>query len=294
VILLFGANGQLGQEFTRQAGGRGIAITALSRTASNIAEADEVADALRKHTPDIVINAAAYTNVDLAEEEYELALRANAIGPAVLGKACNSAGIPLVHFSTDYVFDGLKAGAYREDDATAPLGAYGQSKAIGEDNLRSVAPMHLIVRTSWVYGEFGKNFLKTMLRLAAERDELRVVADQRGNPTSTATIAEAILSIVPRLLAPDAPWGTYHLAGTGTTSWHGFAERIVELQAQYTKRKPVVLPISTSEFPTKTSRPMNSALDCSRFTETFGITAAPWDQECKRVIEAVFRPEQPA
>jgi dTDP-4-dehydrorhamnose reductase len=236
----------------------------------------------------VVVNVAAYTNVDKAEDEFDLALRANAVGPAVIGAACHSESLPLIHVSTDYVFDGTKACPYVERDPIAPICAYGRSKAAGEDRVRSVAPMHLIIRTAWVYGEFGNNFLKTILRLAKERDELRVVADQHGNPTSTGEIARAIISIAPRLRDKAGPWGTYHFAGSGITTWYGFAELIVAVQARYTNRKPAVVPIATSEYPTKAKRPANSALDCSLFAHTFGISPASWAEECERVTNALL------
>ena len=211
----------------------------------------------------------------------------NETGPARLGEACNAAGIPLVHISTDYVFDGTKPTAYVETDPVAPASSYGRSKEAGERALRSAAPRHVILRTSWVYGEFGHNFLKTMLRLAATRDELRIVADQRGCPTSTLDLAEAILSIAPRLIAGEDVWGTYHFAGSGVTTWHGFASRIVAAQAPLTGRSPRVTPITTAEYPLPARRPANSELDCGLFARTFGIRARPWTEETDRITRAL-------
>ncbi len=176
-----------------------------------------------------------------------------------------------------------KQTAYVEDDPTAPLSVYGRSKLAGEDVIRATHPMHLILRTAWLYGVFGGNFLKTMVRLSTERDEIRVVADQRGNPTSTAQIAKAVFSILPRLLEPNCPWGTYHLAAGGTASWFDFAERIVAAQARYTGRRPLVTPISTGEYPATAIRPKNAMLECSRFAERFGVRLDPWSEECERV-----------
>ena len=235
------------------------------------------------------MNAAAYTNVDQAEDDYETALRANAHGPAVLSAACHAADMPLIHVSTDYVFDGTKAGPYVESDPIAPIGAYGLSKAAGETAVRDGMPKHLIIRTSWVYGEFGKNFLKTILRLAKERDELRVVADQHGSPTSTAAIASAILSIAPQLRNENTRWGTYHLSGTGVTSWHGFAEWIIAVQARHTSRKPAILPITTLDYPTKAARPVNSALDCTLIRQVFGIAPEAWTKDSESVTNALMR-----
>ena len=289
MILVFGGNGQLGEELDRSAASSNIALTALPRSEVDIADPGQVKAAISRYKPDVVVNAAAYTNVDQAEDDYETALRANAVGPGVLGGACHAADKPIVHVSTDYVFDGTKSEPYVESDTIAPIGAYGRSKAAGEMAVRAATPKHLIIRTAWVYGEFGKNFLKTVMRLASERDELRIVADQHGNPTSTGEIASAILSIAPRLKSDDAPWGTYHFSGSGVTSWHGFAEWIVAAQAHHTHRKPTVTPISTRDYPTRAVRPSNSALDCSLFTKMFGITPALWTVESERVVNALLR-----
>jgi dTDP-4-dehydrorhamnose reductase len=292
VILLLGANGQLGQELTRESAAQGVALTALARAEADIANNDAVSGTIARHRPTVVVNAAAYTKVDLAESEGEAARAANETGPALLGAACAAAGVPLIHISTDYVFDGTKATAYVESDPIAPIGAYGRSKAAGEAALRRAMPHHVIIRTSWVYGEFGANFLKTMLRLAATRDELRVVADQRGCPTSTGDLARAILGIAPRLAAGDEVWGTYHFAGTGVTTWHGFASRIVSAQAPLTGRSPRVTAITTAEYPTPARRPANSELDCALFARVFGIRARPWAEETDRITRALVGAEK--
>jgi dTDP-4-dehydrorhamnose reductase len=287
VILLFGANGQLGQELARAAAARGVALVALSRAEADIADAAAVRGALGAHQPRLVINAAAYTKVDLAETEVEAARQGNEIGPAVLAQACAEASLPLVHISTDYVFDGTEPGPYVETDVVAPTGSYGRSKTAGEAAVRAANPRHIILRTAWVYGEFGNNFLKTMLRLAATRDELRVVADQRGCPTSTADLAAALLAIAPRLIAGEDVWGTYHFAGAGVTTWHGFASRIVAAQAPLTGRAPRVTPITTADYPTPARRPANSALDCEKFARVFGLRARPWEDETDRITRAL-------
>ena len=287
MILLFGANGQLGQEMVRAGAARKVPLVALSHAEADIADAGAVRDAIVRHKPALAVNAAAYTKVDLAEKEIEAARAANEIGPALLGDACNTAGIPLVHISTDYVFDGTKPAAYVETDEVSPASSYGRTKEAGERALRAAAPRHVILRTSWVYGEFGANFLKTMLRLAATRDELRIVADQRGCPTSTLDLADAILSIAPRLIAGDVVWGTYHFAGSGVTTWHGFASRIVAAQAPVTGRHPRVTPITTAEYPLPARRPANSELDCGLFERTFGIRARPWTEETDRITRAL-------
>src|SRR5271166_1777027 len=234
VILVFGSGGQLGQELARMAAPREIALTAPTHAQTDVSNRSAVAAALTEYRPSLVVNAAAYTKVDRAETETCAALRANARGPAVLASACAGAEVPLVHISTDYVFDGTQARAYLESDPINPINAYGHSKAVGEAAVRRHQPRHVILRTSWLYGEFGQNFLKTIVRLAQEREELRVVADQRGSPTSTRDLADAILRIAPRLAVDEEIWGTYHFSGSGVTTWHGFASAIVAAQAPLT------------------------------------------------------------
>jgi dTDP-4-dehydrorhamnose reductase len=274
VILVFGGNGQLGQELARLAGRRKIALTALTHAQTDIGNRAAVAAALNEHRPSLVVNAAAYTKVDHAETDTSAALQANAHGPDVLASGCAEAGVPLLHISTDYVFDGTKAQAYLESDPINPINAYGRSKAVGEAAVRRQQPRHVILRTSWLYGEFGQNFLKTIVRLAQEREELRVVADQRGSPTSTRDLADALLRIAPRLAVGEGVWGTYHFAGSGVTTWHGFASCIVAAPAPLTGRNPRVTAITTAEFPAPARRPANCELDCGRFEQTFGSATA--------------------
>lgn len=287
MILVFGGNGQLGKELARAGAARQVALVALDRARADITDAAAVRDAIARHRPALVVNAGAYTKVDLAETETAAAFAVNESGPRNLGVACAATGIPLIHISTDYVFDGSKPTAYVEDDPIAPINAYGRSKAAGEAAVREATPRHVLLRSSWIYGEFGHNFLLTMLRLAVTRDELRVVADQRGCPTSTRELARAILTIAPRLVAGDGVWGTYHLAGNGVTTWHAFASRIVAAQAPLTGRSPRVTPITTAEFPTPSRRPANSELDCGRFERTFGFRARPWGEEVDEITPAV-------
>jgi dTDP-4-dehydrorhamnose reductase len=273
----------------RTARAKAISYRALSHAEVDIADAEAVSRALDQTRPALVINAAAYTKVDLAEQECEAAHLGNEVGPGVVAAACAAQQTPLIHISTDYVFDGAKAGAYVESDAIAPLGVYGRTKAAGEAAVRAAAKRHIILRTSWVYGEFGNNFLKTMLRLAKERDELRVVADQRGCPTSTRDIAEAILRIAPRLEAGAGAqlYGVYHFAGAGATSWHGFAIRIIDAQAEITGRRPKVVAIATADYPTPARRPANSVLDCGLFRRTFGFGARAWSEEADAIARLV-------
>jgi dTDP-4-dehydrorhamnose reductase len=287
-ILLFGAGGQLGRELSALAAERGLPLVGLTRVEGDITNAAAVAAALQAHRPALVVNAAAYTAVDRAESETLAAYAVNAEGPAILAEATAAAGIPLLHVSTDYVFDGSKPGPYLESDPVTPLGVYGASKAEGEASLRALQPRHVVLRTAWVYGIHGANFLKTMLRLAGERDVLRVVADQRGCPTATRDLAEAILAVHAALAAGAEPWGTYHFAGQGETSWHGFAEAIVEAQARFSGRRPVVEAIATADYPLPARRPANSVLDSSRFAATFGYRAWPWQERVREVVGALL------
>ena len=286
-ILVFGAAGQVGRELVALAAARGVPARGVTHAEADIADTDAVTALIAVHRPRLVVNAAAYTAVDKAESEPEAAARDNVAGPRVLAAAAAAAGVPIVHLSTDYVFDGSKLGAYREDDPIAPLGVYGRTKAEGEAAVRAANPYHVILRTAWVYGTFGNNFLKTMMRLAAERDRLRVVADQRGCPTATLDIAEAILAVDAAFARTPDLVGTFHFAGTGATSWHGFAAAIVAAQAAQTGKQPPVDAIATSDYPTPAARPPNSVLDSSRFATTFGYRAKPWRDRTAEVVAAL-------
>lgn len=294
MILVFGGTGQLGRELVRAAATRGVALQAASRVQTDIADAAAVAAALARWQPDLVVNAAAYTNVDGAESHFAEARRANEVGPAVIAQACAAAGAALVHISTDYVFDGSNDGAYRESDPVRPINAYGRSKAAGEEALRRAHKDHVILRTAWVYSEFGRNFLKTVLQLADTRDELRIVADQHGSPTSARELAEAILDIAPRLATDGRLWGTYHFTADGATTWHGFAECIVAAAAPITGRQPRVTPIMTTDYPTPAKRPANSRLDCSLFAQTFGLSPRPWREAAQATARALATASQHA
>jgi dTDP-4-dehydrorhamnose reductase len=294
VIVVFGGTGQLGGELTRAAAARHVALQALSRAEADIADAAAVAAALKRWRPDLVVNAAAYTNVDGAESHFAEARRANEIGPAVIAEACAQAGAAMVHISTDYVFDGGKDGAYRESDPVRPINAYGRSKAAGEDAVRRALDRHVILRTAWLYSAFGRNFLKTILQLAEARTELRIVADQHGSPTSARELAEAILHIAPRLAAEPRLSGTYHFTADGATTWCGFATCIVAAAAPITGHQPRLTPIKTADYPTPAQRPANSRLDCSLFAQTFGLTPRPWREGVEVTARAVAAASQRA
>jgi dTDP-4-dehydrorhamnose reductase len=287
-LLVLGAGGQVGLELRRLAWPSGYDLDAFGRDGVDITEREAVAAAVARERPDIVINAAAYTAVDRAETEPDAAWASNCTGPANLAAACRDAAIPLIHLSTDYVFDGSKPGPYREDDPVKPLGVYGQSKEAGDCAVREALARHVILRTAWVYSAHGHNFVKTMLRLAAERPVLRVVADQIGSPTGAADIAAAIGAIVQQLDAGNSRWGTYHFAGGGTVTWHGFAQAIFELATPWRGPPPLVEAIATADYPTPARRPANSVLDCSRIGEVFGIVPRPWRQALAEVIGELY------
>lgn len=269
-ILVFGAGGMVGRELMRL-GGVGV-----SRKQADITVPGAVEGAIAAARPRLIVNAAAYTAVDKAESEPEAAFADNAKGPGVLAEAAERHGVPLVHLSTDYVFDGSKTDPYVESDPLCPVSVYGLTKAQGERRVRDGTSRHVILRTAWVYGVFGANFLKTMMRLARERDELRVVADQYGCPTCARDVAEAILAVDRALTAGATPWGLYHFAGSGEATWHGFAEEIVRAQASWTGRLPLVTAIATADYPTPARRPLNSRLDSSLFAAIFGYKAGDW------------------
>jgi dTDP-4-dehydrorhamnose reductase len=297
-ILLVGGNGQVGFELLRSLAPLGD-VVATTRSGqlpdgracetADLAAPDTLPALVARVAPDLVVNAGAYTAVDRAEDEPELAIRVNAESPGALARACAEAGIPIVHFSTDYVFDGSGTRPYREDDAAAPLGAYGASKWAGEQAVRASGAAHKIFRLCWVYGPRGGNFLLTMLRLAREREVLRVVADQQGTPTPAAWIADATAEALRR--RPEAS-GTWHLAAGGQASWFEFASEIVGRAAAMglIEKAPRVEPITTAEFPTRARRPARSVLDTSRLAADFGLRLAPWQDgvaECLERLRAV-------
>ena len=288
-LLVFGAAGQVGRELMALAAARDADAIGLTRQDVDICDAAAVDAAVAREKPRLVVNCAAYTAVDKAESEPEAAQAANCDAVGAIARAAALHGAPVLHLSTDYVFDGSKIGAYSEDDPISPLGVYGRTKAAGEAAVRKANLHHVILRTAWVFGIHGANFLKTMLRLAAERDRLRVVADQRGTPTATADIAEAILAVDAAIARGDAASGTFHFAGTGETTWHGFAEAIVAAQAKATAKHPPVDAIATADYPTPARRPANSALDSARFAQAFGYRARAWQERTEEAVAMLTR-----
>ncbi len=289
-ILLTGAGGQLGREI-QEAGippGSGISITALDRTGLDVTDPEAIEKAMSIHHPGLVVNAAACTDVDRAESEPDLALAVNRDGPDLLARACSKAGIPLIHVSTDYVFDGRGVRPYREDDPVSPLNAYGRTKAEGEACIRAGLQEHVIIRTSWLYSAHGRNFLTTMLRLGREREALSIVDDQVGCPTWAGDLARAILQIAAAVHKTPLPWGTYHYCNAGETTWHGFARAVFDLApASLNLRVRELIPIRTEDYPTPAKRPRYSVLDCRRITETFGINQPPWRESLKTAIRSL-------
>lgn len=282
-ILIIGRQGQVSRELQRRLSALGELIV-LGREALDLAQPEQIRRQIRSTLPDLIINAAAHTAVDLAESEPELAFAINAVAPGILAEEALALDIPLIHYSTDYVFDGTKAGAYTEEDIPNPLGVYGQSKLAGERAIANVKGRYLILRTSWVYSTHGRNFLLTMQRLLQEKPELRIVADQIGAPTWAGTIADSTLALIERWQAGGAAhWGTYHLTAQGQTSWFGFAQAIGETLRQQGKPCANLLAIPSSEYPTPAVRPLNSRLDCSRLARDWGIRQPDWQsalQEC--------------
>lgn len=293
-LLVTGANGQVGWELVRRCPHHGAVVAGFDRAGLDISDEAAVRRVFDQVQPGLVINCAAFTAVDRAEREVEAAFRANCDGPAILAQACAGAGVPLVHLSTDYVFDGSLPRPYREDDPVAPLGVYGRSKEAGERQVRRLLAEHVILRTAWVYGVHGHNFVKTMLRLGREREELAVVADQLGCPTSAADLAEVIFVLAEKILRQGVDhWGTFHCCGAGEASWHAFAAEIFRLVADRGERLAVrhLRPITTADYPTPARRPANSRLDCSRLREFYQTGLPDWRQSLARMLGELLESE---
>lgn len=277
-ILITGRNGQLAQALQQRLAGLGQ-VHVLGREQLDLAEPERIRQVVRELSPDLLVNAAAYTAVDQAENEPALAFAINATAPGVLAEEAARLGVPLLHYSTDYVFDGSKATPYTEDDAPNPLSVYGRSKLAGEQAIHAVGGAHLTLRTSWVYSLHGRNFLLTMQRLLQEKPQLRVVADQIGAPTWAGSLAASTLALIQRWQAGQAGgWGTYHMTAQGQTSWFGFAQAIGEHLKAQGRPCAQLLPIPSSEYPTPAQRPLNSRLDCSRLRQQWQVEQPDWRQ----------------
>lgn len=287
-ILVTGRDGQVGRELVTAMAALGE-VTATSRAELDLASDDSIRAVVQAVKPHIIVNAAAYTAVDKAESEPELARRINADAVAALAAEAKTVGAAMIHYSTDYVFDGTKASAYREEDATHPLSVYGKSKLAGEQALAAAGIPWLVLRTSWVYGAQGKNFLLTILRLAQEKPELRIVADQTGAPTWSRDIATATAGIAAKWQADNPRSGVYHLTASGSTTWYGFASRAVQLLSQSHRGAcgslARLVPISTVEYPTAAARPKNSQLDSEKLVRDFGVRLPEWDRSLAEVME---------
>ncbi len=289
-ILLTGANGQLGWELSHQSKKQGYELWPTDIPELDITNQSQVEKAITDIQPDIVINSAAYTNVDKAEHDKYAAFAINKEGPEVLARLCNTYGCALIHVSTDYVFNGTQQTPYLESDPIHPLGVYGKSKAEGESAIIANLHQYFIIRTSWLYGVQGHNFVKTMLRLGKEREILRVVTDQIGCPTATHDLADAILKIVAMFNTNTStmPWGIYHYCGKGITSWHEFAKTIFDIASQYMSLKiKEVQPILSVDYPQDAKRPSYSALDCQKIHDVIGIETRPWQESLKHVIHRI-------
>ncbi|MEQ1576420.1 MAG: dTDP-4-dehydrorhamnose reductase [Hyphomicrobium sp.] len=293
-IAVAGSTGQLALALQRAALRTGTRLEAIGRPRLDLTQSASVQKFLDDTSPGIVINAAAYTAVDKAESEPGLANAINAQGPGDLATACAARNIPLIHISTDYVFDGTKSSPYLEVDPVAPLGVYGRSKAEGEDAVRRLNLRHVIVRTSWIYGPDGSNFVKTMLRLASERDVIGVVADQHGAPTRADDLADALLGLATGLNnSPDENrWGTYHLAGRGETTWHGFAAEIFRHAAEAGLKAPQLNRITTSDYPTPARRPAYSVLDQCKAEAALGLKLPDWRDSLAAHFASLQSPAQ--
>lgn len=287
-VLITGANGQVGSELVAIAHLKGISCLAYDSKQLDITDAVAVDAVIKSQRPDVVINAAAYTAVDRAESEKNDAFSVNSNGVENLARSCQSSDIPLLHISTDFVFDGEKDGVYKEDDQTNPLSVYGASKLAGEEALRKVWEKHIILRTSWVYSARGNNFVNTMLRLMHERDQLQVVNDQWGCPTSAKSIATTLLKIAQSVVKESfVNWGTYHFCSSERTNWYEFANRILTITRERKSLEVSITPISSEQWLSAAVRPKNSVLSNSKIERTFGIEVGSWHGELHSVISSL-------
>ena len=290
-ILVAGGAGQVARALAKASAPDGVTIVAKGRPELDILDEGSITAAFEAVKPDFVVNAAAYTAVDQAESEEEAAFALNAAAPGALAATAARHGVPIVHLSTDYVFDGTKADPYTEADPVAPLGVYGRSKLAGEEAVAAANPDHLILRTAWVYSPVGRNFVKTMLRVGSMREELTVVHDQRGNPTSAADIAAGILLIAGQILSGKAPVksGVYHMTAEGEASWAEFAEYIFECSAAVGGPAARVKRITSAEYPTPVTRPANSRLDCAKIARAYDVFLPQWQGSTQVCVEQLVK-----
>ncbi len=293
-ILLTGKNGQVGFELQRALAPLGE-VVAVGTADCDLSDANAIRGLMQRVQPQLVVNPAAYTAVDKAESDADKARAVNAVAPGVLGEEASRLGASVIHYSTDYVYDGSKDGLYTESDPVSPQSVYGQTKLDGERALQAVTPRHVILRTSWVVGAHGGNFAKTMLRLAGDRDELKVVADQFGAPTSASLIADVTAHIARQMLRDGAdgfPFGVYHLAAAGETSWHAYAQYVIGQaigMGKPLKATPErILPIPASSYPTPARRPQNSRLDTDKLRQTFGLHLPHWQEGVKHILQQIL------
>ena len=289
-IAVTGAQGQVVQSLLERAQGK-VEIIALGRPALDLAEPATILPAFEAVAPDVIVSAAAYTAVDRAEQDVDAAYAVNAAGAGAVAQAARALGVPLIHLSTDYVFNGQKSEPYREGDPTDPLGTYGASKLAGEHAVLAACANSVVLRTAWVYSPFGNNFVKTMLRLADQREELGVVADQLGNPTSALDIADGILAVATNMLTGEAPalCGIFHMSGTGEASWAEFADAIFDVSRAHGGPFARVKPITTAEYPTPAPRPANSRLDCGKLEQAHGVRLPEWRGSMEAVVARLLR-----
>jgi dTDP-4-dehydrorhamnose reductase len=285
-VAVVGTQGQVARSLAERGAARGIEVVNVGRPALDLLNIDSVEATLTGVAPSLVVNAAAYTAVDQAESDEETAEQINGRAAGRIAEVAQRLGVPVIHLSTDYVFDGTLDRPYRETDPVAPVSAYGRSKLVGEQLVAAAHPDHVILRTAWVYSPFGKNFVKTMLALGATRSEIAVVADQRGCPTSALDIADAVLEIGGRLVASASPSqrGTFHLVGTGEATWAEFAQTALDHAVEFGRSPVRVRGITTQEYPTPARRPMNSRLDTGKLSRTFGVKLPDWRESVRACV----------
>jgi dTDP-4-dehydrorhamnose reductase len=293
-LLIAGWQGQVARALVEMApGAPDVTACTVGRAALDICEAKTIERAMVNTRPDVVINSAAYTAVDKAEMDHDRAYAMNRDGARALALAAAKAGVPIIQLSTDYVFDGTQPAPYVEDDAPNPVTVYGRSKLAGEEAVRAANPRHVIVRTAWVHSPGGSNFVRTMLRRAGDREDVRVVADQSGNPTYAPHLCSAVLEVARQVVAKpegSAVWGVYHAAGKGVTSWHGLASEVMRVSAELGGPSVAVHAIAAADYPTAAARLANSALDCSKLDRVFGIRLPRWQDGARACVERLLAP----